>query len=327
MLLAWARFQFAGPQLADYGNPPTGGKNRDAIIVICSLLAIPVVWFLLDNAMKSATVAHEVAATGVVAYFMAQPLLGKVMFTVYPLAMIGIPIWSILSLKSVERDKMIVAVVLTFFSVVFWTLFEQAGSSLTLFADRNTDRNIGGYLMPAGQVQIFNPLFIVIFAPIFSLMWIWLGKRGFEPSVPLKFAIGLLLVGLGFLVLVFGSQFADDKYLVPLFWLALAYFIHSLGELCLSPVGLSMITKLSIDKLVGMMMGVWFLSSAMAQYVGGIVAQFASTETVGGEVLNPKVSLETYLGVFQQIGLWGMGFGVALLVLWPLLKKGMHGVS
>jgi POT family proton-dependent oligopeptide transporter len=181
--------------------------------------------------------------------------------------------------------------------------------------------------MPAGQVQIFNPLFIVIFAPIFSVMWVELAKRGLEPSVPLKFAIGLFLVGLGFLALVFGSQFHDSRFLVPLFWVALAYFLHSMGELCLSPVGLSMITKLSITKLVGMMMGVWFLSSAMAQYVGGIVAQLASTETVGGEVLNPKVSLDTYLGVFQTIGIGGMIAGGVLLVLWPILKKGMHGVK
>jgi POT family proton-dependent oligopeptide transporter len=327
MLLAWGRFHFARKGLEGYGDPPAGAKNRDAIIVILSLAAVPVAWFLLNNAMETASVAREVAAAGVVGYILSQPLLGQVMFFVYVIAMIGIPLWAIFSLKAVERDRMIVAVILTFFSVVFWTLFEQAGSSLTLFADRNTDRNIGGYLMPAGQVQIFNPLFIVLFAPIFSVMWAWLGKRGLEPSVPLKFAIGLLLVGLGFLVLVFGSQFADENYLVPLFWLALAYFIHSLGELCLSPVGLSMITKLSIAKLVGMMMGVWFLSSAMAQYVGGIVAQFASTETVGGEVLNAQVSLETYLGVFQTIGAWGMGSGVLLLVLWPFLKKAMHGVN
>lgn len=327
MLLAWARFQFAGKLIADYGNPPESGKGKDLIIVIASLVAVPVAWFLLNNAMETASVAHEVAATGIVAYIASQPLLGKVMFFVYLAAMIGIPVWAVFSLKSVERDRMIVAVVLTFFSVVFWTLFEQAGSSLTLFAERNTDRHIGSYLMPAGQVQIFNPLFIVIFAPIFSVMWVQLAKRGLEPSVPLKFAIGLLLVGLGFLALVFGAQFHDANYAVPLFWLALAYFIHSLGELCLSPVGLSMITKLSITKLVGMMMGVWFLSSAMAQYVGGIVAQFASTETVGGEVLNAQVSLETYLGVFQTIGYAGIASGVLLLVLWPLLKKGMHGVK
>ncbi len=328
MLLAWARFQFAGPALADYGNPPEGGKNRDFIIIVLSLLAIPVVWFLLNNAMETATLVREVAATGVVGYILEQPLLGQVMFFIYLVAMIGIPLWAVFSLKAVERNRMIVAVVLTFFSVVFWTLFEQAGSSLTLFADRNTELDIlGVYTMPAGQVQIFNPLFIVIFAPIFSVMWIWLGKRGLEPSVPLKFAIGLILVGLGFLVLVYGSQFHDDKYLVPLFWVATAYFIHSIAELCLSPVGLSMITKLSITKLVGMMMGVWFLSSAIAQYIGGIVAQFASTETVGGEVLNPQVSLETYLGVFQTIGIAGIAAGGVLLLLWPLLKAGMHGVK
>jgi len=328
MLLAWLRFQLAGSALAGFGEPPAGGKNRDAVIVVLSLLAVPLMWFFLNNAMETASIAREVAATGIVAYILEQPLLGQVMFFVYLIAMIGIPLWAVFSLKAVERDRMIVAVVLTFFSVVFWTLFEQAGSSLTLFADRNTDLNIlGVYTMPAGQVQIFNPLFIVIFAPIFSVMWTWLGKRGLEPSVPLKFAIGLVLVGVGFLVLVFGAQFHDDRYLVPLFWLALAYFIHSIAELCLSPVGLSMITKLSVTKLVGMMMGVWFLSSAMAQYVGGIVAQLASTETVGGEVLNPQVSLETYLGVFQQIGLWGVGLGVALGVLWPLLKAGMHGVK
>ncbi len=333
MLLAWARFQFAGKLIADYGNPPAGAPNRDVPIILLSLLAVPLVWFLLNNAMQSAQIAHAAAASdsgpvaAIVSYFMAQPLLGKAMFIIYPLAMIGIPIWSIATLKAHERDKMIVAVVLTFFSVVFWTLFEQAGSSLTLFADRNTDLNIFGYVMPAGQVQIFNPLFIVLFAPIFTVMWGWLRARGIEPSVPLKFAIGLILVGLGFLALVFGAQFHDSAFLVPLFWLAFAYFLHSMGELCLSPVGLSMITKLSIAKLVGLMMGVWFLSSAMAQYVGGIIAQFASTETVGGEVLNPEIALNTSLGVFQTIGVAGIIAGVLLLVLWPLLKRGMHGVQ
>lgn len=327
MLLAWLRFQFSGDLIKDYGNPPEGAKNRDGLIVILSLFAVPLMWFLLNNAMEAASVAREVAETGIIGYFMAQPLLGKVMALVYLAAMIGVPVWAVFSCGPVERDRMIVAVILTFFSVVFWTLFEQAGSSMTLFAERNTDRHIGEYLMPAGQVQIFNPLFIVIFAPIFSIMWTWLGKRGWEPSVPLKFSIGLMLVGLGFLVLVFGSKFHDSQYLVPLFWLALAYFIHSIGELCLSPVGLSMITKLSVPKLVGLMMGVWFLSSAMAQYVGGIVAQFASTETVGGEVLNAQVSLDTYLGVFQTIGIAGIASGVVLLVLWPLLRKGMHGVN
>ena len=144
--------------------------------------------------------------------------------------------------------------------------------------------------------------------------------------MPFKFVIALALVGIGFLALVFGAQFHNEQFQVALFWLALAYFIHSVGELCISPVGLSMITKLSPAKMVGLMMGVWFMSSAMAQYAGGIIAQFASTETVGGQVLNPEVSLNTYLGVFQTIGIWGLGAAGVLLLLAPFLQKGMQGI-
>ena len=334
MLLAWMRIQFSSKMLAEYGNPPPGAGNRDFIIIVLSLLAVPVAWFLLNNAMVAAQAADTAgAATGILGYLKSQPLLGQIMFVVFIGAMAGIPLWSAFSLPPVDRNRMIVAVVLTFFSVVFWTLFEQAGSSLTLFADRNTDLFLGNlpfigpYTMPAGQVQIFNPLFIVIFAALFSIMWNWLGARGLEPSVPVKFSIGLLLVGLGFLTLVFGAKFHDVAFRVPLFWLAAAYFLHSIGELCLSPVGLSMISKLSVPRLVGMMMGLWFLSSSVAQYVGGIIAQFASTETVAGQVLNPEVSLNTYLGVFQQIGIAGIVSGVVLLILSPFLKRGMHGIN
>ena len=326
MLLAAIRFQIAGKTLAQYGNRPEGAPNRDWIIVIASLLAVPVIWYLMNNAMQAASLP-ETEATGVIGYILSQPLLGKIMFGVYVVAMLGLPIWAIATLPGTDRDKLIVAVVLTFFSVVFWTLFEQAGSSLTLFAERNTDRMIGGYLMPAGQAQSFNPVFIVILAPLFSLMWNFLGKRKLEPTVPFKFVIALALVGIGFLTLVFGAQFHDANFKVALFWLALAYFIHSVGELCLSPVGLSMITKLSPVRMISMMMGVWFLSSAMAQYAGGIVAQFASTETVGGQVLNPEISLNTSLRVFEMIGLFGLGAAGVLLLLAFFLQKGMHGVK
>lgn len=327
MCLAWARFQFAGKRLAPYGNPPPDAKNVTLFVIAGTLALLPIVWFLLNNAMTTASIIHKVAAVGITGFLASQPFLGQVMFIVFFTAIIGIPVWALFSLKREERDRMAVACVLTFFSVVFWTLFEQAGSSMTLFADRNTNLQLtSAYTMPAGQVQIFNPLFIVLFAPLFSVMWNFLGKRGIEPSAPLKFSIALVLVGLGFLALVFGSKFHGADFRVPLFWLVLAYFLHSMGELCLSPVGLSMISKLSVPKLVGMMFGVWLLSSAMAQYVGGIVAQFASTETVAGKVLNPQVSLETYLGVFQTIGIASICAGGVLLVLWPLLKKGMHGI-
>ena len=135
-----------------------------------------------------------------------------------------------------------------------------------------------------------------------SAIWNALAARGLEPNIPVKFGIALMGVGAGFLFLVWGSQFADSRAQVGLVWLAGLYLIHSIAELCISPVGLSMITKLSIARIVGLMMGLWFLSISCAQFVAGIVAQGASVETVGGQVTNLKVSLDTYVGVFQTIG-------------------------
>ena len=220
------------------------------------------------------------------------------------------------------------AIVLIVFNVVFWTLFEQAGSSLTLFADRNTDLSVFGlFKLSAGQTQFFNAFFIVALAPVFSALWLALAKRGIEPGIPVKFGIALIGVGAGFLFLVLGTKYVGPEFKVGIWWLAGLYFIHSAAELCISPVGLSMITKLSIARIVGMMMGVWFLSISCAQYVAGVVAQVASVETVGGQVTNLKVSLDTYAGVFQTIGLVAAGIGLVLLVISPLLKRLMHGVD
>lgn len=347
MCFAWARFQFAGKQLEPYGNPPVGAKNMNLLFYAGTLCAIPVIWFLLQNTMLIASVANEVAGKGIIAFLMAQPILGQVLFVAFLAAIVGLPVWATFALKREERNRMIVASVLTCFSVVFFTLFEQAGSSLTLYADRNTNLVIiepfrvlsqdihfwkvtipafWGYTMPAGQVQIFNPLFIVLFAPLFTLTWNILNRFNAEPNVPVKFGFGLILAGLGFLVLVFGSRFHGADFRVPLFWLIFAYYLHSMGELCLSPVGLSAVSKLSIPKLVGMMFGVWLMASSVAQYVAGIIAQAASTETVGGQVLNAQVSLETYMGVFQTIGIAGIIAGLFAIVVSPFLKKGMHGI-
>jgi POT family proton-dependent oligopeptide transporter len=225
---------------------------------------------------------------------------------------------------------MTAAMVLIIFNVFFWTLFEQAGSSLTLFADRNTDRSVFGlFSISAPQTQNFNPISIVIFAPLMSILWGWLAKRDLEPSIPIKFSIALVGVGAGFLFLVWGTTFAgaENNWQVGLWWLAGLYLIHSLAELCISPVGLSMITKLSIARVVGLMMGVWFLSISVAQYFAGVVAQFASVETVGGQVTNLKVSLEAYTSTFTTIAWIAIGAGLVLFLLsWPL-QKWMHGVK
>jgi POT family proton-dependent oligopeptide transporter len=326
MLISFALIQFDGGKLAGYGEPPAGqARDRSLLIYICALIAVPVAFFLFWNMMNY---VKPVEGSGIVGYVLALPIMGKALFLTFLFSIPGILIWSWKVGSRAEFQMMLAAMVMIVFNVVFWTLFEQAGSSLTLFADRNTDLSIFGlFTMTAGQTQFFNAFFIVALAPFFSMMWNGLARRGLEPSTPIKFGIALIGVGVGFLVLVVGSRFAGPDFRVSVWWLALLYFIHSAAELCISPVGLSMITKLSIARIVGLMMGVWFLSISCAQYVAGVVAQVASVETVGGQVTNLEVSLNTYNGVFWTIGLVAAGIGVLLLALSPLIRKWMHRVQ
>ena len=326
MMVSWLLIQFDGGKLDGYGDRPEGAPaNRDYIIYICAVLAIPIAYFLFTNLMNYVKPA---AGTGIVGYIATLPIMGKIMFGTFLIAVPATLIWSFVKGSRQEFQMMLAAMILITFNTVFWTLFEQAGSSLTLFADRNTDLSVFGlFRISAGQTQFFNAAFIVLLAPLFSMMWNGMAKRGIEPTIPVKFGIALVGVGAGFLFLVWGAQFAGPDFKVGLWWLAGLYLIHSIAELCISPVGLSMITKLSIARIVGMMMGVWFLSIAVAQYVAGVVAQFASVETVGGQVTNLGVSLHTYVGVFQKIGLFAIVVGAVLLLLaWPL-RKLMHGVK
>ena len=326
MMISWGLIQFAGDKLDGYGDPPPGQtRDRSLLIYIGAIFAIPVGWFLFMNLM---TTQSAEAGSGIVGYLLALPIMGKVLFFTFLLSVIFIPVWAWKAGNRAEFQMMIAAIVLIVFNVVFWTLFEQAGSSLTLFADRNTDLSVFGlFEMSAGQTQFFNAFFIVVLAPLTSIMWNAMGRRGIEPSIPIKFAIALAGVGLGFLALVWGTTYAGADFKVSIWWLALLYLIHSMAELCISPVGLSMITKLSIARVVGLMMGLWFLSISCAQYVAGLVAQVASVETVGGQVTNLKVSLETYAGVFQTIGIVSICIGVLLFLVSPLIKKWMHGVQ
>ncbi|MGC6328848.1 peptide MFS transporter [Rhizorhabdus sp. FW153] len=326
MMISWALIQFAGDKLDGYGDPPPGqDKDRSLLIYIGAIAAVPVGWFLFVNLMNSTATP---AGSGMIGYLLGLPIMGKVLFASFLASVVLIPLWALKAGNKVEFQMMVAAIVLIVFNVVFWTLFEQAGSSLTLFADRNTDLSIFGiFTMSAGQTQFFNAFFIVLLAPLTSILWNALGRRGIEPSIPVKFAIALAGVGLGFLALVWGTAYAGPDFKVSVWWLALLYLIHSMAELCISPVGLSMITKLSIARVVGLMMGLWFLSISCAQYVAGMVAQVASVETVGGQVTNLKVSLDTYAGVFQTIGLVSIGIGVVLFLLSPVIKKWMHGVQ
>jgi len=326
MVVSFCLVQFDGGKLAGYGEPPAGlTRDWSLPVFVGAGAAVPVAWFLFWNLMNAPAPA---AGTGVVGYLVALPIMGKALFGGFLVAVPAILAWSWVKGSRVEFQMMLAAMVLIVFSVVFWTLFEQAGSSLTLFADRNTDLSIFGlFTLSAGQTQFFNAFFIVTLAPLFSILWNALGRRGLEPSTPVKFGIGLIGVGLGFLALVWGTHHAGPDFRVSVWWLALLYLIHSAAELCLSPVGLSMVTKLSIPRVVGLMMGLWFLATSCGQYVAGIVAQVASVETVGGQVTNLQVSLETYAGVFRTIGIAAGIAGLVMLALSPLVKRWMHGVN
>jgi POT family proton-dependent oligopeptide transporter len=326
MVLSWSLIQFDGGRLDGYGEPPAHLiKDRAVLIYFGAFLAVPVVLFLLQNLMNAQAVEP---GSGIMGYVLALPLMGRLLFGTFVL---GVPIILYYAWKTGSRAEfqmMLAAMVLIIFNTVFWTLFEQAGSSLTLFADRNTDLSVFGlFSISAGQTQFFNAFFIVALAPLMSILWTSLAARGLEPTIPVKFGSALVGVGLGFLFLVWGTRFAGADFKVSIWWLAGLYLIHSTAELWISPVGLSMITKLSLARIVGLMMGVWFLSISVAQYVAGIIAQVASVATVGGQVTNLKLSLDTYAGVFWNIGLIAVVIGALLLALsWPM-KRIMHGVK
>ncbi len=221
-----------------------------------------------------------------------------------------------------ERQRIWVIVVLLIFTAIFWTFFELAGSALSLFTERNVEKTILGQKFTTSNFQAVNAFFIMLFAPIFSVMWFKLAKSGWEPSAPVKFAIGLLMLGAGFLVLNLGKGAAVAGVMPAVFLISL-YLFHTLGELALSPVGLSLVTKLAPAKIVGFMMGFWFLSSAIAHQAGKWIA----SETVADKDATPVQTLDLALGVFNNVGFFALGSGVLLLALSPIIKKWMHGIK
>ncbi|MCR9103740.1 MAG: peptide MFS transporter [Gammaproteobacteria bacterium] len=280
------------------------GVSREWTIYLGSCLAVVVVWQMLQF--------H--AAVGIALNTMA-------------LAVLLWLSWFITArCTPVERSRMIVLMVLTLSTVVFWALFEQAGASMTLFADRVSDRNILGFTLNASQLGFLNPMFIFLFAPLFAWLWTALARRGLEPSTPVKFALGIAQAGLGFGALVVGAAMPDSAGLVAGYWLMLAYLLHTTGELCLSPVGLSAVTKLAVPGVVGVMMGSWFLATAYSEFVAVQLAKLAAVETVDGSVADIGAALASYTQLFNSLMITGVVVGLLLLLLSPRLKKMMHGV-
>jgi POT family proton-dependent oligopeptide transporter len=246
------------------------------------------------------------------------------------LAAIGYMLYLSFQYPTVERQRMWVVIALLFFTTVFWTFFELAGSALNIFTDQNVNKNlevsVGGQVfgveLTTSNFQAVNPIFIMLFAPLFSVMWVKLAKSGWEPAAPLKFAVGLLLLGAGFLVLNLGKAAAVNA-MVPAIFLILLYLLHTLGELALSPVGLSLVTKLAPVKIVAFMMGFWFLSSAIAHQAGKWIAGLTAVD----EKATPQETMSQALAVFNDVGFVALGAGVLLLILSPIITKWMHGIK
>jgi proton-dependent oligopeptide transporter, POT family len=231
-----------------------------------------------------------------------------------------------------ERQRIMVIFILAFFVIFFWGAFEQAGASLTLFAENNTNRNIGSWIMPSSWFQSVNPLAVIILATPMALLWTKMGKR--EPSSPIKMAWGLLLVAIGFIVIYFGLKTSDSAGKISMWWLLALYVIHSIGELCLSPIGLSMVSKLSPLRLSSLLMGTWFLANAAANKFAGTLSalippttaeELAKVKGVYPSVLGFSITnLNDFFMVF--IGMAGIA-AMILFVLSSYLKKLMHGVN
>jgi len=231
--------------------------------------------------------------------------------------------YSFAKLQGGDRTRLWAATYFAMAQIPFWSLFEQAGSSLTLFTSRLVDTNIMGWNVPTPVFQSLNAGFIFIFAPIVAWLWIWLAKRKLEPSTPVKFAFGVMGAGLGYLALVGGMNSTGAALLTPVFFIFAIYWIHTMAELLLSPVGLSAMTKLAPAQAVGLVMGAWFVYSGLGNLMSGVIAAAAGAETVGGEIIDKVAAKKNYSQVFSGVGWIGIAIGFLMLLFSPVVKKWM----
>ena len=302
MLISRVWFWFGRRGLATVGRPPEGegGKHKVLYVLIGALAAIPAIYFLL--AIEATTLM----------WFVLAPMF---------VALCGLLLVEAFREGAVQRDRCFAMLIIFTFNILFWMFFEQAGSSFTFLADKIVDRDLfgpGGFVFPNGWFQSVNSLAIITLAPVIA--WIWVAMRSANPSIPRKFGLGLIFNGLAFLLLMFAlSSLVNDAGKIPFWTLFMVYVIQSIGELCLSPIGLSMVTKLAPLRLVGLGMGGWFLSTGIGNALSGIFAGEVSGET-GMTVASAHAG--------YTFGFWILlGCGVLLFLIAPLIQRRMHGVK
>lgn len=281
-----------------------GPLNKEWSIYLLSMLSLSVVWWVVQR----------------------EPVVHFVQLTMLVLAGAGLIAYSFYKASREDFHRMLVLIVLIASTIVFWALFEQSASSMTLFADRVMDRTVGDTELKASQFGSLNAGFIILLAPVFAGLWVWLARRGWEPSTPVKFGLGIIQAGLGFGALVLGAQFPDESGKVAMIWLILAYLLHTMGELSLSPVGLSAVTKLAVPKVVGAAMGTWFLATALSETLATRMSKWAAIDTETGEVADVATALAAYVDLFTFLTWFGVGAGAFMIIISPLLRRGMHGI-
>ena len=302
MLISLVWFWFGRAQLKGVGRPPEGaeGTGRVLMTAIGALVAIPVIYFLLSMGASSLQWVLTAMFVGLGIMLLAEGIREG----------------------AVSRDKTIALLIIFAFNVLFWMFFEQAGSSFSFLSDKIVDRDLGapgGFVWPNAWFQSVNSLAIITIAPILAWLWVKMGRH--NPSIPRKFGLGIIFNGLAFLLLMFAlSSLLDPQTMKIPFWtLFMVYVIQSIGELCLSPIGLSMTTKLAPTKLVGFAMGGWFLSTGIGNNLSGIFASHVS----GSEGMSVQSALSGY-----TFGFWILlGFGLFLFLIAPLIQRLMHGVK
>jgi POT family proton-dependent oligopeptide transporter len=306
MLLGLLVFVLGRPLLMGRAEAPdpellakrVGGIKVEWLLYGTGLAAIAVLWVLVQ-------------LTDVVGWLLL----------VSGLTLLGYIAWiAFTKLARDERDRILVIIFLLILQPVFWGLFEQAGASVNLFTDRHVDRVLLGWEVPTTWFQSINAAFIILLGPVFAWLWTTLGRKGLEPSTPAKFGLGIVQVGLGFLLLVWGTQAAGVSVATSLWLVVLLYLLHTMGELCLSPVGLSAMNRLAPWHMAGLIMGAWFFATAGGNFVAGQISAMTGAENA----TSTESAKELFLDIWNTVGWVAVAIGVVVLLVSPLVRRLMH---